>query len=99
MEAYGQHDTLRRYCESFGGGSVCAALPPERCKAATCQPWRHLIATDPPEEVYDIRTMQELLDHGDVSTGMVYTQVLCRGNRRIRTLLDECRWRRIGAGE
>jgi hypothetical protein len=33
MEAFIRHDTMRRYFESFGGGFVCEALPPERCKA------------------------------------------------------------------
>jgi site-specific recombinase XerD len=65
-----------------------ARLKAGMAQPASCHTLRHSFGTNLLEDGYDIRRVQELLGHTDVRTTMIYTHVLNRGGKGVRSPAD-----------
>ncbi len=79
------HASERGLQRAVRDAATAAGIP----KAVGPHTFRHSFATHLIEAGQDIRTVQELLGHSDVSTTMIYTHVLNRGAKGVKSPLDE----------
>ena len=69
-------------------GAKAAVRTASVTKHVGCHTLRHCLATTLLESAYDIRTIQELLDHKHVSTSMRYTHGLSKGGHQVKSPID-----------
>ncbi len=91
LSADPESGVLRRhhvYPDTLGRAVKRVARLAGIARPVSCHTLRHSFATHLLERGYDIRTVQELLGHSDVSTTMIYTHVMNKGARGVRSPLD-----------